>query len=207
MLLKQHMDFDSSSDYHENQPCIHYVETLPSVLHEMTWLQHVKHECKDVIKSAKEVCEIWNQQGITGRWLACVQLVYGIAGVGKSHYIRQQLVNSSCSVTIAVSEGFEPLKAIQRLNALPKHQRNCAIYFNFNLIPPVGDSVHKEDKKSYDTLMETISWFFFDLLFLGYVEDSHSGESFQLPGGLSWSIYVEVSVPCLGVLCVQHFNH
>ena len=44
MLLKQHMDFDSSSDYHENQPCIHYVETLPSVLHEMAWLQHVKHE-------------------------------------------------------------------------------------------------------------------------------------------------------------------
>jgi len=44
--------------------------------------------------------------------------------------------------------------------------------------------------------METVSWFFFDLLFLGYVEDSHSGESFQLPGGLSWSIYIEVSIPC-----------
>ena len=57
------------------------------------------------------------------------------------------------------------------------------------------DSVSKEDKKVYDTLMETISWFFFDLLFLGYVEDCHSGESFHLPCGLSWSIYVEVSVP------------
>ena len=57
------------------------------------------------------------------------------------------------------------------------------------------DSVCKEDKKNYDTLMETISWFFFDLLFLGYVEDCHSGESFHLPRGLSWSIYVEVSVP------------
>ena len=56
------------------------------------------------------------------------------------------------------------------------------------------DSVCKEDK-TYETLMETISWFFFDLLFLGYVEDSHSGESFHLPGGHSWSIYVEVSVP------------
>jgi len=91
------MDFDSSNDYHENQPCIHYVETLPSVLHEMTWLQHVKHEvciqitflewrnvifwsfyvqCTDVIESVKKVREIWNQQGITGT----VQLVYGIAG-------------------------------------------------------------------------------------------------------------------------------
>ena len=57
------------------------------------------------------------------------------------------------------------------------------------------DSVPKEDKKVYDTLMETIGWFFFDLLFLGYVEESQSGESFQLPYGLSWSIYVEVSVP------------
>jgi len=47
--------------------------------------------------------------------------------------------------------------------------------------------------------METISWFFFDLLFLGYVEDSHSGESFQLPGGLSWSIYIEVCVLTLVV--------
>ena len=45
----------------------------------------------------------------------------------------------------------------------------------------------------YDTLIDTISWFFFDLLFLGYVEDLHSGESFHLPGGLSWSVYVEVS--------------
>ena len=34
----------------------------------------------DVLESAKEVREIWNQQGITGRGLACVQLVYGIAG-------------------------------------------------------------------------------------------------------------------------------
>ena len=127
------------------------------------WSFYVQHT--DIIKSAKEVREIWNQQGITGRGLACVQLVYGIAGqwiiivnlcsicfkcvffiltgVGKSHYIRQQLVNSSCSVTIAVSEGFEPLKSIQRLNALPKQQRNCAIYFNFNFIPPVGVSMER----------------------------------------------------------------
>ena len=56
------------------------------------------------------------------------------------------------------------------------------------------DSVRKEDKTNYDTLMKSISWFFFDLLFLGYVEDLHSGESFHLPGGLSWSIYIEVSV-------------
>ena len=40
--------------------------------------------------------------------------------------------------------------------------------------------------------MDSISWFFFDLLVLGYVEDRNSGLSFRLPGDLSWTIYVEV---------------
>ena len=44
MLLKQHMDIHSSSDYNENQPCIHYLETVPSVLQEMPWIQHEKHK-------------------------------------------------------------------------------------------------------------------------------------------------------------------
>ena len=117
------------------------------------------------MESAKDVHKICHQQAIIGRGLTCVKLVYGTAGqhivfiivlslycmlslsvefltagVGKSHYIRQQLVKSSHSVTIAVNEGFEPLKTIQRLHTLPKDQPNCAIYFNFNLIPPVGVS-------------------------------------------------------------------
>ena len=72
----------------------------------------------------------------------CVDHVHSrIIGVGKSHYIRQKLVESSHSVTIAVNEGFEPLKAIERLKILPKRERNCAIYFNFNLIPPIGVSM------------------------------------------------------------------
>ena len=40
LLLKQHTDFHSS----DCQPCIHYVETLPSVLQEMPWIQHEKHK-------------------------------------------------------------------------------------------------------------------------------------------------------------------
>ena len=73
--------------------------------------------------------------------LKCVDFL--TLGVGKSHYIRQQLVKSSRSVTIAVNEGFEMLKTIQRLHSLPKHQRYCAIYFNFNLVPPVGVSMQQ----------------------------------------------------------------
>ena len=40
--------------------------------------------------------------------------------------------------------------------------------------------------------MEVIGWFFFDLLMLGYVEDSDTGLSFCIPRGLAWAIYVEV---------------
>lgn len=48
------------------------------------------------------------------------------------------------------------------------------------------------EKSRYSKLMEVIGWFFFDLFFLGYVEDSSTGLSFCLPGGLQWAIYIEV---------------
>ena len=44
----------------------------------------------------------------------------------------------------------------------------------------------------YIQLMEVVSWFFFELIILGYVEDKESGLSFRLPGGINWQIYVEV---------------
>ena len=37
-----------------------------------------------------------------------------------------------------------------------------------------------------------ISWFFFDLLLLGYVEDPITGLSVCISGGMNWIIYVEV---------------
>ena len=40
--------------------------------------------------------------------------------------------------------------------------------------------------------MDSINWFFFDFLILGYVEDPLTGHSFRFPGGLEWSVYVEV---------------
>jgi len=189
MLLKQHIDFHSSSDYHENKSCIHYVQTLPSVLQEMPWIQHEKQKVyiqgimciSRVAKSVfsfilceafrcNEICErssqdlpstsnnwkgidmcktsVWNRRSAHCIYNRIISVLHSFikrvefltAGVGKSHYIRQQLVKSSHSVTIAVNEGFEPLKTIQRLHILPKDQPNCAIYFNFNLIPPVGVS-------------------------------------------------------------------
>ena len=40
--------------------------------------------------------------------------------------------------------------------------------------------------------METINWFFFDLLLLGYIEDPITGDSFSIPRGLEWILYIEV---------------
>lgn len=43
--------------------------------------------------------------------------------------------------------------------------------------------------------MDDIGWFFFELLVLGYVQDSSTGEAFHFPGGREWEVYVEVCVP------------
>ena len=57
-------------------------------------------------------------------------------GDGKTHYIKQQLSHSIASLTIAVNEAFTPLNAISKLRTLPHNQKNCAIFFNFTMLPP-----------------------------------------------------------------------
>ena len=121
----------------------------------------------------------------------CIQLVYGHAGDGKTHYIRQQLAKSPASLTVAVNEAFTPLYAIKSLNKLPQNIIGCAVFFNFTLMPyqEIHDETEREKAKK---LMETIGWFFYHLLVLGYVEDPSTGASFRFPGGQEWAIYVEV---------------
>ena len=124
--------------------------------------------------------------------LVCIQLVYGHAGDGKTHYIKSQLASSQASLTIAVNEAFTPLSAIKKLRSLPLTLKDCAIFFNFTMLPPTGVSVDDKWYAQYMKLMEVTGWFFFDLLLLGYVEDRETGLSFRIPGGLQWAIYVEV---------------
>ena len=44
--------------------------------------------------------------------------------------------------------------------------------------------------------MKAVGWFLFDLLILGYVEDSQTGDSFGMPRNANtcktWKIFVEV---------------
>ena len=57
-------------------------------------------------------------------------------------------------------------------------------------------SLDQAEESKFSELIETIEWFFYDFLVLGYVEDLISGDSFRFPGGQKWHIYIEV--PSLG---------
>ena len=85
--------------------------------------------------------------------------------------------------------------------------------------------VDKNEHIRYKKLMEVIGWFFFDLFILGYVEDPVTGHSFRMPGGLAWSVYIEVpsrdlklsaannlkqfceEIPTLWLIASAHFVH
>lgn len=112
-------------------------------------------------EEARKVCKLRVAQS---KDFACVQLVYGhageeisrlqmtsiplsflsssslfslsLSGDGKTHYIQQQLAHSSASLTVSVNEAFTPLNAISKLRTLPLNQNNCAIFFNFTMLPP-----------------------------------------------------------------------
>ena len=121
----------------------------------------------------------------------CIQLVYGHAGDGKTYYIRQKLNDSPASLTVTVNEAFTPLYVINRLNKLPLNTVKCAVFFNFTLMP--YQEIHDETERGKTKeLIETIGWFFYHFLILGYVEDPITGASFRFPGGQEWAIYIEI---------------
>ena len=57
-------------------------------------------------------------------------------GNGKTHYIKKRLEECAEQITIAVNEGFTPLKAINKLRSLPLYKINVGLFFNFTLLPP-----------------------------------------------------------------------
>ena len=59
-------------------------------------------------------------------------------GNGKTHYIHSKMkhIPESHQVTVAVNEAFTSVNAIERLRTLPRDASNCAIFFNFTILPP-----------------------------------------------------------------------
>lgn len=61
-----------------------------------------------------------------------------------------------------------------------------------NIFDTLQGTVSENEKKNYKELLNIISWFFFDLILLGYVEDPLTRLSVSIPAGVDWKIYVEV---------------
>ena len=127
---------------------------------------------------------------------SCIQLVYGHAGNGKTYYIKQQLLKHGGhtgpnSLTIVVNEAFTTLNAIKQLRQLQDDAAKYAVFFNFTLMT-YSDLQCETEKSDTNELLDTIGWFFYHLLVLGYVEDQATGTSFRFPGGQEWAIYIEV---------------
>lgn len=57
-------------------------------------------------------------------------------GDGKTHYVQDQLKKCVQSLKIAVNEAFTPLSVIKKLCTLPTDVPECAVFFNFTMLPP-----------------------------------------------------------------------
>ena len=84
--------------------------------------------------SIEEAAKICMGKLLRPKDFSIIQLVFGHAGNGKTHYILKHLSQSPGPLTIAVNEAFTPLLAIKKLKSLPL-VKDCAIFFNFTILP------------------------------------------------------------------------
>lgn len=164
---------------------IHYIVTKRLALQEAPWVNVRSYKEDDLIsqRQAKEIC---NKAVAQRCGLETVELVYGGAGDGKSHYIRKNLKQSSTVCTIAIHEAFSEAKVIEKLK---KDNASC-LFFNVTLFPahaPGEDTYHEY----HDVLMK-FNWFLFKLFGLGFVHDEISGNSLRIRSCCKWRVYVEV---------------
>ena len=172
----------------------HYIETGPSVLGELSTVK-IHTYCSDsqIEDRCYQCLEYLNAQNVCQ-----VILVYGLEGVGKTHYIKEKIRRASEKsdidvVQIAIHEGFNLSNVIEKIKSefsANNLKNGNIIYFNFTIACPRSD--HKD--KKFQELMSSICWFFFHILILGYVYDGASGKGFYMPVGLNWQIYVEVPI-------------
>lgn len=163
-------------------------------------------------------------------------LVLPSAGDGKSHFIEGHMAkNCQSSTCIPVHEGFTPAKAIEILRTLECDMTSengvLGVHFNITVCPPWVRFVtcllvawcdvvvftteyasqclkdpSTQCKLKNKELFDTLGWFFFDFLLLGYVEDPHTGLSFRMPPGFSWNLYLEVIELFTGMcVCMMAF--
>ena len=74
------------------------------------------------------------EEGLGTRLELTALLLY--TGIGKTHYIRQQLKSCEEVLTIAINEVFSPVQVIKKLRSLSWCKRNIGLFFNFTIVPP-----------------------------------------------------------------------
>ncbi|KAI6653727.1 hypothetical protein LOD99_3231 [Oopsacas minuta] len=172
----------------------HYIETGPSVLGELSTVRIHTYGIESEIEDRGSQCLTY----LNNKKICQVTLVYGLEGVGKTHYIKNKI---RCArekedidvVQVAIHEGFSLSSVIEKIKSqfnVNNLKHGNILYFNFTIACPSSD---KKDKK-FQELMSSICWFFFYILILGYVYDEASGKGFYMPVGLNWQVYVEVPI-------------
>ena len=160
---------------------VHYIETAPSLLHE---LPDVKVDIHTQIEKLHFMLE--------SEVFSVIELVYGLEGDGKTHYIRSRIGKSYYNIVISINEAFSVPAIIEKMNFIPLEIDVC-IYFNFTITCHRYSVKDGKDYLEHKELMRRVNWFFFDLLVLNYVSDSCSPLIFRTPSGMNWRLYIEVS--------------
>ena len=163
---------------------VHYIETAQSLLHELPGVKVEIHTHLDqptvIPKNAKSI--VFDE----------IELVYGLEGDGKSHYIRNRIKPYQYNIVIPINEAFSVPAVIEKMNHTIPLDIDVCIYFNFTITCQKDSDKKSKDYLEYEELMRRVNWFFFDLLVLNYVSDSSSSLIFRVPSGLHWKLFIEV---------------
>ena len=204
---------------------MHYIINGQSIFHTTPWVKIVQYKDHDPELTRQEAVTVCKSLILEANSIEKVQLVYGRAGDGKSHYIKKQMESvQGGKCTIAVHEAFSIAGAISKLRKMTVQQQSNCVYFNVTVSPP--SDPQSVEAQQYEALMDTFRWFVFDLFGLGFVQDPSTGYSFRLRIGGGWRVYVEIPstaghdevqvqpalvsfqdrVPCLRYICTNHHN-
>ena len=160
---------------------VHYIETAQSLLHELPGVKVEIHTHFDELTKMPQ-STVFNE----------IELVYGLEGDGKSHYIRKRIKPYHYNIVIPINEAFSVPAVIEKMNHTIPLDIDVCIYFNFTITCQKGSDKKSKDYLEYEELMRRVNWFFFDLLVLNYVSDSSSSLIFRVPSGLHWKLFIEV---------------
>ena len=147
-----------------------------------TFAQYESENNVGIRKPADVRKNLWtSMKSFAGKNNAEVWAVAGKSGMGKSHWILENLRKNKLEVKslhFAVHEGFSAKNVIKRLKLICQHKNYSTLALCFNLM----------DVACY----ESFSQFLHHLLALGLIVDDSSGDSFAIPPGNPLEIYIEL---------------